>query len=89
MGGDQQPVSRAVAVLGNVAYRKLFPGGGDPVGSDIRLETTQFKVIGVVANALGTEGSDDDVISVPFDRRPGIVSSLCGMPRASAWLTSS
>jgi putative ABC transport system permease protein len=57
-----------VAVLGNVAYRKLFPGGGDPVGSDIRLESTQFKVIGVVAQrSSGTEGSDDDVISVPFE----------------------
>ncbi|MBX7212841.1 MAG: ABC transporter permease [Thermoflexales bacterium] len=56
-----------VAVLGNVAYRKLFPGGGDPTGADIRIDSTQFKVVGVVAQrSSGTEGSDDDVISVPF-----------------------
>ena len=56
-----------VAVLGEVVYRKLFPNGGDPVGADIRVNEVPFKVIGVLAQRTGgTEGSDDDVITMPI-----------------------
>jgi len=56
-----------VAVLGEVVYRKLFPNGGDPTGSDIRVNDVTFKVIGVLAQRTGgTEGSDDDVITMPI-----------------------
>ena len=56
-----------VAVLGEVVYRKLFPNGGDPVGADIRVNDVPFKVLGVLAQRTGgTEGSDDDVITMPI-----------------------
>ena len=56
-----------VAVLGEVVYRSLFPNGGDPVGADIRINEVPFKVIGVLAQRTGgTEGSDDDVITMPI-----------------------
>jgi putative ABC transport system permease protein len=56
-----------VAVLGDVPYRKLFPDGGDPTGTEIRINNISFVVIGVLAQRTGgTEGSDDDVVIVPI-----------------------
>jgi putative ABC transport system permease protein len=38
-----------VAVLGDVPYRKLFPDGSDPTGTEIRINNISFQVIGVLA----------------------------------------
>ena len=56
-----------VGLLGSVVYKKLFPDGGDPVGEEIRINNIAFTVIGVLAErAGGSEGSDDDVITMPI-----------------------
>src|SRR5580692_9175587 len=38
-----------VCVLSDAAYRKLFPAGGDPVGSTVRVDERRYTVVG--ANA--------------------------------------
>jgi putative ABC transport system permease protein len=57
-----------VAVLGTTVAAKLF-AGQDPLGQQIRIRTTPFTVIGVLAtkgsNAMGTD--QDDVVMVPLD----------------------
>jgi putative ABC transport system permease protein len=57
-----------VAVLGTTVAEKLFPGE-DPVGQSIRILTTPFTVVGVLAskgaNAMGSD--QDDVVMVPLD----------------------
>ncbi|MGQ9814233.1 MAG: ABC transporter permease [Candidatus Roseilinea sp.] len=56
-----------VALLGDYAYRKLFPNGGDPTGEEIRLNDVAFRVVGVLQQrAGGQEGSDDDIILMPL-----------------------
>jgi putative ABC transport system permease protein len=57
-----------VAVLGTTVAAKLFPDK-DPVGQSIRILTTPFTVIGVLAgkgsNAMGSD--QDDVVMVPLE----------------------
>ena len=56
-----------VAVLGDYAYRKLYPNGGDPTGEEIRLNNVSFKIAGVLRQRVGgQEGSDDDLILLPL-----------------------
>ncbi len=57
-----------VAVLGKTVARELF-GAADPAGSTIRIKSTPFRVIGVLAEkgATGMGGDQDDVIMVPLD----------------------
>ncbi len=56
-----------VVLLGDFAYRKLFPNGGDPTGEEIRLNNVTFKVAGVLQQRVGgQEGSDDDIIIMPL-----------------------
>lgn len=56
-----------VAVLGSVVSGHLF-GGGDPIGSRIRIRNQSFRVIGVMASkGAGAFGQDqDDVIFTPY-----------------------
>ncbi len=65
---ESQLQSRArVAVLGSYAYKSLFPDGGDPVGSEIKINNISFSVVGVIKARNGdTEGSDDDVVIMPI-----------------------
>ncbi|MCK9170757.1 MAG: ABC transporter permease [Treponema sp.] len=57
-----------VAVLGTTVAAKLFPDE-DPVGQSVRILTTPFTVIGVLAgkgsNAMGSD--QDDVVMVPLE----------------------
>jgi len=57
-----------VAVLGKTVADKLFPGE-DPVGKSIRIETTPFTVVGVLASkgSTGMGDDQDDVVMVPLD----------------------
>lgn len=57
-----------VAVIGKTVAKELF-GSGDPLGSSIRIGTTPFTVIGVLAEkgATGMGDDQDDVIMVPLD----------------------
>ena len=56
-----------VVLLGDYAYRKLYPNGGNPTGEEIRLNEVTFRVAGVLQQrAGGQEGSDDDIIIMPL-----------------------
>ncbi len=66
---DKDLTSRAKsAVLGTTVAAKLFPDQ-DPLGKYIRIGTTPFTVVGVLAskgsNAMGSD--QDDVVMVPLD----------------------
>jgi putative ABC transport system permease protein len=66
---DEDLAARSkVAVLGSTVASRLF-AGGDPVGASIRVGTTPFTVIGVLASkGSGGMGNDqDDVVMVPLD----------------------
>ncbi|HLZ63963.1 MAG TPA: ABC transporter permease [Ktedonosporobacter sp.] len=66
------------AVLGDTVVQNLFTNGvTDPIGQDIRINNSIFRVVGVL-QAKGTQGASnsDDVIFVPFSAaqrrlRPG------------------
>jgi putative ABC transport system permease protein len=57
-----------VAVLGATTATQLF-AGADPVGSQVRIGTNRFTVIGILAKkGAGGMGNDqDDIIMVPLD----------------------
>jgi putative ABC transport system permease protein len=38
---------RKVCVLGKKIYKTLFPGGGDPCGQRVRIDSTYYQVVGV------------------------------------------
>ena len=48
-----------VAVLGSVAYEKLFPSGGNPIGEQVSVENVPFRVKGVLKRMteIGIGGS--------------------------------
>jgi putative ABC transport system permease protein len=56
-----------VAVLGQTVYQTLYPNGGNPVGTQIRIKSVSFTVIGLLQTiGAGAGGSDqDDVIYIP------------------------
>ncbi|MFN0070412.1 MAG: ABC transporter permease [Chloroflexota bacterium] len=60
--------ARSVAVLGETVVQNLFPGGQDPVGSQIRIRNVPFQVVGVLASkgAAGNQDQDDTVM-IPFE----------------------
>jgi len=65
---DRDLTTRAKsAVLGTTVAAKLFPGQ-DPLGLQVRIGTTPFTVVGVLAskgaNAMGSD--QDDVVMVPL-----------------------
>jgi putative ABC transport system permease protein len=57
-----------VAVLGQTVVDELF-AGEDPLGREVRIGTTPFKIIGVLAKkgATGMGDDQDDVVMVPLD----------------------
>ena len=44
---------RKVCVIGKKTYKDLFPGGGDPCGSFIRVDSIYYQVVGVDYNVSG------------------------------------
>jgi putative ABC transport system permease protein len=65
---DQNVLSLSkVAVLGPTTRDDLFGEGADPIGQSIRINSVNFKVIGVTKSKGGTGfGNQDDVIFVPL-----------------------
>jgi putative ABC transport system permease protein len=64
---DMQNIA-PVAVIGQTVYQTLYPDGGNPVGTQIRIGKVSFMVIGLL-NSLGAGagGNDqDDVIYIPI-----------------------
>ncbi len=65
---DQEVKSQAkVCVLGQTVRDNLFPGGGSPLGTTIRVGRQPFEVIGVLERKGGNAmGDQDDVIHAPY-----------------------
>ncbi|HNY16564.1 MAG TPA: ABC transporter permease [Treponemataceae bacterium] len=66
---EQDLASRSkVAVIGKTVAKELF-GQSDPIGSSIRIGTTPFTVVAVLAEkgSTGMGDDQDDVIMVPLD----------------------
>lgn len=59
---------RKVCVIGKQVYKKLFPGGGDPCGKTVRVDSTYYRVIGVdyrSGNGVNFGGRADETITLP------------------------
>jgi putative ABC transport system permease protein len=57
-----------VAVLGATVARKLF-GDDNPIGERVRIQSTPFRIVGVLAGkgSTGMGDDQDDVVLVPLD----------------------
>jgi putative ABC transport system permease protein len=56
-----------VAVLGNLAYERLFDTDVYPIGQIVRINGVPFRVVGVLAEKGGSAfGSSDNIIYVPL-----------------------
>ena len=44
---------RKVCVIGKKTYKELFPGGGDPCGRSIRIDSIYYQIVGVDYNVSG------------------------------------
>ncbi len=59
---------RKVCVLGKKVYKTLFPGGGDPCGQLVRLDSAFYSVIGVdyAAGNMSINGSAEEAVVIPL-----------------------
>lgn len=60
---------RKVCVIGKKVYKDLFPGGGDPCGRTIRIDSTYYRVVGVDYNAgqgINFNGNAQESVTVPL-----------------------
>lgn len=61
--------NRKVCVIGRKVYSELFPGGGDPCGSSLRIDSIYYEVVGVDArssNGMNIGGRPDEAITLPL-----------------------
>ncbi len=60
--------ARKVCVIGKRIYTSLFPDGGDPCGTFIRVGSVYFEVIGVdfSTSKVSINGSTDETIVIPI-----------------------
>lgn len=59
---------RKVCVIGKQIYKNLFPGGGDPCGKTVRVDSTYYTVVGVdyrSGNGVNLGGQADETITLP------------------------
>ena len=59
---------RKVCVIGEQIYKNLFPGGGDPCGKSLRVDSTYYTVVGVdyrSGNGVNFGGRADETITLP------------------------
>ena len=59
---------RKVCVLGKKVYKTLFPGGGDPCGQLVRLDSAYYSVIGVnyAGGNMNINGSAEESVCIPL-----------------------
>lgn len=59
---------RKVCVIGKKIYKTLFPGGGDPCGQMIRVDSSYYRVVGVdyASGNMNINGRAEESISVPI-----------------------
>ena len=57
-----------MCVLGKKVYKTLFPGGGDPCGQLVRLDSAYYSVVGVnyAAGNMNINGSADEAVVIPL-----------------------
>ncbi|MCA9929847.1 MAG: ABC transporter permease [Anaerolineales bacterium] len=56
-----------VAVIGNTVYEALYPDGAYPIGTTIRINNVNFRIIGVMEEKGGSGFNDqDDLILMPI-----------------------
>ncbi|HEY2322870.1 MAG TPA: ABC transporter permease [Thermoanaerobaculia bacterium] len=84
-GSDDVRSNRKVAVLGNTVAQNLFPGQ-DPVGSDVQIRNSIFKVVGVLSvKGQTASGSDsDDVVLIPYTTASQTLSGRTFIPQILA-----
>ena len=59
---------RKVCVIGEKVYRTLFPGGADPCGQTVRLDSTYYNIVGVDVSKgnMNFNGSADESVTLPL-----------------------
>ncbi len=60
---------RKVCVIGKKTYKELFPGGGDPCGKSIRVDSIYYQVVGVdynVSEAINFGGEAGTTMLLPI-----------------------
>ena len=59
---------RKVCVLGKKVYKTLFPGGGDPCGQRVRVDSVYYRVVGVdyAAGEIKVNGGAEESVIVPI-----------------------
>jgi putative ABC transport system permease protein len=59
---------RKVCVLGKKVYKELFPGGGDPCGKLVRLDSVYYRVVGVdyKTGGINLNGSSEEAVTIPI-----------------------
>jgi putative ABC transport system permease protein len=78
-----------VVLLGNTVAQNLFPGQ-DPVGSQIQIRNSVYKVVGVLAiKGQSASGSDsDDVVLMPYTTASSTLSGRAFIPQILASTTN-
>ena len=82
---DDVRSNRKVVVLGNTVAQNLFPGQ-DPVGSDIQIRNSVYKVLGVLSlKGQSASGNDsDDVVLMPYTTASTTLSGRTFIPQILA-----
>lgn len=76
--------SQRNCVIGTYVAQTLFPGG-NPVGQTLKINGNVFEVIGVLKESAGSdEGSDDDVVLIPYTTAQKIAYTRANMYTISA-----
>ena len=60
---------RKVCVIGKHVYDDLFPGGGDPCGRSLRIDSVYYEIVGVdfrTGNSISIGGPTDENVIVPI-----------------------
>ena len=59
---------RKVCVISKKVYKELFPGGGDPCGKQIRVDSVYYRVVGVdyKEGGINLNGRSDEAVTVPI-----------------------
>lgn len=59
---------RKVCVIGKKVYNTLFPGGGDPCGELVRIDSIYYSVVGVDYSSgnMSINGSSEESVTIPL-----------------------
>ena len=59
---------RKVCVIGKKVYNTLFPGGGDPCGELVRIDSIYYSVVGVDYSSgnISINGSSEESVTIPL-----------------------